>query len=123
MIKTIIDELKSGNTKIPEIFANLEELWTEKLLNIEDMSEESLSLLLTQTQFEVEVICDNSRNLGKAIMPWSAFSHLYSVDSGYEDKGPQALKLSKAFELSTCSLEVKSGAKEASKIYNVSEYT
>ena len=123
MIRAIIDELKSGNTKIPLMFANLESMWREKLLNIDEMSEESLSYLLTHAQFEVEHICDNNRYLGKAIMPWSAFSHLYSADVGYEDKGPQALKLSKAFELSTCSLEVKSGAKEASKVYSVSDFT
>lgn len=122
MIRTIIDELKSGNTQIPEMFANLESMWSEKLHNIEDMSEETLSDVLSQIQMEVERICDNSRYLGKAIMPWSAFSHLYSADVGYEGKGSQALKLSRAFEQSTCSLEVKSGAREASKVYNVSDF-
>ena len=122
MIRSIIDELKAGNTKIPEMFANLETMWSEKLHNIESMSEVTLAEVLSQTQWEVERICDNNRYLGKAIMPWSAFAHLYSADVGYEDKGTQALKLSRAFEQSTCSLEVKSGATEASEVYYVSDF-
>lgn len=122
MIKTIIDELKAGNTQIPEIFTNLESLWSDTLHNIENISEETLAEILSQAQSEVERICDNNRYLGKAIMPWSAFAHLYSTDNGYDDNGPQALKLSKAFEQSTCSIEIKSGAKEASNVYHVSGF-
>jgi hypothetical protein len=55
-------------------------------------------------------------------MPWSAFAHLYSCQVGYEDNGPSAYKLAQAFEMSTCSLEVKHGAKEAAKVYHVADY-
>ena len=64
-----------------------------------------------------------SRNIGKAIMPWSAFAHLYSAKVGYEDNGPLALKISKSFAKSSCSLEVKAGAREASKIYAVDDFS
>ena len=122
MIRAIIDELKAGNIKIPEMFASLESLWSERLQHIDDMSEETLADVLSKTQREVERICDNNRYLGKAIMPWSAFAHFYSADVGYENNGPKALKLSRAFEQSTCSLEVKFAAEEASKVYCVSDF-
>lgn len=121
MIRTIIEELKNGNERIPSMFAELEAKWSELFVNIEDMCEDALAEVLTRAQSEVEHIC-GSRNLGKAIMPWSAFAHIYSCQVGYEDNGPQALKLSKAFEKSTCSLEVKSGARDASKTYHVSDF-
>lgn len=55
-------------------------------------------------------------------MPWSAFAHFYSADDGFEDNGLRALKLARAFEKSSCSLEVKSGARAAAAAYSVEEF-
>lgn len=121
MITTIIEELKNGNHSVVDMFVALEEKWTDVLHGIRDLNENDIAERLSRAQHDVEHIC-NSRNLGKAIMPWSAFAHLYSCQVGYEDNGPSALKLANAFQKSTCSLEVKSGAKEAAKIYHVADY-
>jgi len=121
MIKTIIEELKKGNHGIADMFVELEKKWEDVLHGIRDLNEDDIAERLSHSQFEVERIC-NSRSLGKAIMPWSAFAHLYSCRVGYEDNGPSALKLANAFEKSTCSLEVKSGARDAAKVYYVADY-
>lgn len=121
MIRTIIDELKNGNERIPVMFVALETKWSELLANVEDLDESSLADILSDAQWQIENIC-GERNLAKVIMPWSAFAHLYSAQVGYEGNGPQALKLSKAFEKSTCSLEVKFGARSASSVYHVSDF-
>jgi len=121
MITTIIEELKNGNHNVVDMFVELEEKWTEILHGIHDLQESDIAERLSNAQWDIERIC-NSRNLGKAIMPWSAFAHLYSCQVGFEDNGQSALKLANAFQKSTCSLEVKSGAKAAAKVYHVSDY-
>jgi hypothetical protein len=73
MIRAIIEELKNGNERIPNMFAALEAKWSELFANIEDMSEDTLAEILSREQHDVEHIC-GSRNLGKSIMPWSAFA-------------------------------------------------
>lgn len=121
MITTIIEELKNGNHSIVDMFMKLEPEWAVILHGIRDLNEDDIAERLSTAQLDVERIC-KSRFLGKAIMPWSAFAHLYSCQAGYGDNGPSALKLSNAFQKSTCSSEVKSGAKEAAKVYSVTDY-
>lgn len=121
MLRTIFDELKAGNRHVADAFAELEVLWSAELAGIAEMSDDDLAEKLSALQSKVEKIC-GSRNLGKAIMPWSAHAHLYSAKMGYEDNGPQAAKLARAFQKTTCSSEVKSGAKDAAEVYSVADF-
>lgn len=122
MIQELFEELKNGNQKIVDMFVNVEALWNEALSNIENLSEAEIADILSNKQWDVEQIF-NSRSLGKSIMPWSAFSHLFSEGSSDDDRGSSAQKLANAFQQSTCSIEVKAAAKEAAKVYRVENFS
>lgn len=120
MIATIIEELKNGNHKVVDMFVELDKKWGEILDDIEILSVEDIAERLNISQHEIEGICD-SRDLGKAIMPWSAFAHFFSCKVDYEDNAESAYKLKEAFAISQCSIEVKVGAEAAAKAYHVGD--
>ena len=120
-MRDIIEELKNGNTQIVDFFVVAEEKWKDLLHDIRDVEIGTLAKRLQLAQGDFERIC-GSRNLGKTMMPWSGFAHLYSCQVGYEGKGPSAYKLAQAFEASCCSIEVKSEAKTAANLYGVEDF-
>ena len=121
-MKQILEKLKTGNSTIVDFFVLANEKWKDILSDIENVNVDVLAKELSDARWDFERICNNNTVLGKAIMPWSGFAHLYSCQVGFEDNGPLALKLSKAFQKSSCSLEVKFAAERAAKLYSVEDY-
>jgi hypothetical protein len=54
-------------------------------------------------------------------MAWSGFGALYSIQAGFGDNRALARKLVDAFAKSSCSLEVKSRARDAALLYHLDE--
>lgn len=96
-------------------------MWSQILGNIALLDIDAIATILSQSQTTIEQAC-GGRNIGKAIMPWSAFAHFYDQQDGLGDNGKTIFKLAEAFEKSFCSLEVKSGAREAAKVYGAKDY-
>lgn len=114
----IIERLKQGDREIVDYFTAGEEKWKELLSDIREVGVEALGKRLQKSQYDFERLCGN-RELGKSVMAWSAFAHLYSCSAGFGDNMSSARKLAEAFEASYCSMEVKFGVKEAAKFYGV----
>ncbi|MEA1905005.1 MAG: hypothetical protein U9M97_03895 [Candidatus Hadarchaeota archaeon] len=121
-MQQILEELKNGNTKIVSFFVESDKKWAELLSDVDALNVDDLAKKLGAAQFEFERICGGDRYLGKTIMGWSGFAHLYSCQVGFEENGPRAYKLAQAFEKSMCSLEVKFAAKRAAKEYSVNDF-
>lgn len=116
----IIENLKRGNAAIVGLFVAAENLWNQLLPDIQDLSVEDLGNRLQRSQGDFIRAC-GGRNLGKAVMAWSAFAHLYSYRAGFGHNIASAKKLAQAFEASGCSTEVKSDAREAANLYGVED--
>jgi hypothetical protein len=121
-MQVILEMLKEGNARIVEHFINANAKWKDVLSDVETISVDDLAKRLSAVQGSFEQICGGDRYLGKTVMGWSGFTHLYSCAVGFEDNGPFAYKLAQAFEKSMCSLEVKHAAKKAAKLYSVADY-
>ena len=96
----IIERLKQGDREIVDFFIAGEEKWKELLSDIREVGVEALGKRLQQSQYGFERLC-SSRELGKSVMAWSAFAHLYSCSAGFGDNMSAAGKLARAFEAST----------------------
>lgn len=113
----IIDRLKKGDREIADCFAAAEKKWST-ISNISAMNVKTLAELLQSIQNDFESLCKN-RNLGKSIMAWSAFAHIYTPSGGFGNNQKCAENLAQAFEASNCSFEVKSEAKDAARLYGL----
>ena len=121
-MQQILEMLKNGDSRIVAYFAEAEKLWGEILWEIDNLSEKELAKKLFHGQRSFEQACGGDLFLGKTVMAWSGFAHLYSCQDGFEKNGPRAYKLSKAFDQSMCSSEVKIAAKKAAAQYSVEDY-
>jgi hypothetical protein len=70
-------------------------------------------------QSNIEDIFDWNRALAKEAMPITCFGSLYQTTGWRDDEKAMARRLAKAFENSTVSIEVKSYAEDAAKLYRV----
>lgn len=120
-MQQILEMLKEGNARVVDFFISANDEWKTILEDLENIPVEELSKKLSTVQARFERICGD-RYLGKVVMGWSGFTHLYSCNTGFEDNGPLAYKLAQAFAGSMCSLEVKHAAKEAAELYSVKDY-
>ena len=122
-MRPILEELKNGNKSIADYFVLANKKWEEILYDLDEISIEDLAKRLSKYQESFHTICEDDRLLGKSLMACSGFTHLYSSDIGFGEKGNLAFKLIKAFESSYCSSEIISWAKTAAQLYNVKEYS
>ena len=117
----ILEMLKNGDSRIVDYSERADEVWTGLLSDLATVSISVLSKRLSSAQRQFEQICED-RFLGKVVMAWSGFAHLYSCDAGFEENGNLAYKLSQAFEKSMCSIEVKGTVRQAAESYSVRDY-
>ncbi|WP_318443138.1 hypothetical protein [Photobacterium leiognathi] len=120
-MRVILEALKHGDVSIVQKYQECSALWEDLLVNIDSLSVEELAKVLSNAQFDFEGVA-GSRSLGKKLMGFSGYSYLYSCTVGFEDNGFRAFKLSKAFEASFCSSEVKGASRRAAKEYAVEDY-
>jgi hypothetical protein len=120
-MRSILEELKVGNVDFVEAYKQCDELWGSILVNIDSLSVDDLAGTIASQQSSFERIMGD-RYLGKTVMGWSGFSHLYSCSVGFEENGEKAYKLAQAFSKSYCSVEVKSTVRTAAIEYSVEEY-
>ena len=118
---SILEELKSGNSDIVRAFKECNELWEEILGDPKNSEEDALAKSLSSKQFNFERIVGDTY-LGKVVMAWSGFSHLYDETSCLDDNAVLAIKLKNAFNKSMCSLEVKHASEKAAQMYAVQDY-
>jgi hypothetical protein len=116
-IYTVINLL--NNEDVNEYYQNAVDLWGKIWKDYRSLSVGGLSEILEQEQLIFEHRC-GGKHLGQEIMVWSGFGLLYDIHLGFENENKEkALMLKKAFEMSSCSLEVKWRVKEVTKIFNL----
>jgi len=118
---SILEELKSGNTDIVRAFKDCNDLWKEIFSDPKNSEESALAKVVSTKQFKFEHIVGETY-LGKVVMAWSGFAHLYDESNGLDNNSKLAVKLHKAFGKSMCSLEVKLAANRAAEMYSVQDY-
>ncbi len=115
----ILEKLKAGSTEIGPIYKNCVALWKDVLTGADTLNDQALADKLKLLQMKIERACNDNSVLGKAIIACSGFSYLYDDKKGFEDNLRLADKLKRAFELSGVSIEVKSMAAEAAKLFGL----
>ena len=114
-----LDELKNGNNEIVNYYRVADGIWEKILRECGESTIQDMAQCIGSAQIsEFERNCGGNP-LGKEIMAWSAFSHLYSKRSGFRGNRKLAEKLDKAIQQSCCSVEVKGGADDAAKFYGL----
>jgi hypothetical protein len=121
-MEQVLEMLKNGDATIVAAFVEADKKWQELLSDIDHVSIQDLAKRLSSAQMYFERICGDIY-LGKVVMAWSGFSHLYSCDVGFEDNGPKAYKLFQSFGKSMCSIEVKHSVERAAEMYGVKDYS
>ena len=120
-MQEILEELKKGNASIVDYFVEADKKWPELLSFIDNITAEELARKLTEAKLEFERDCGGNP-LGKTVMGWSGFAHLYSCQVGFEENGSYAYKLAQAFVFCMCSMEVKLAAEHGAQVYSVNRY-
>ena len=115
----ILEKLKTGSTDVGPTYKKCVALWSTVLAGAENLSEKDLARELSALQMKIESACGMDRYLGKTITAYSGFSFLYDDLKGFGDNRRLAEKLMTAFALSGASIEVKSMATEAARIFNL----
>jgi hypothetical protein len=115
----ILEKLKAGSIDMGPTYEKCVALWSKALAGAENLSAEDLARGLSSLQMEIESACGMDRHLGKTVTAYSGFSFLYDDRKGFGENRRIAEKLVKAFELSGASMEVKSMAAEAARIFNL----
>ena len=117
----ILEKLKAGSTDVGPTYKKCVALWSKTLAGAENLRAEDLARGLSSLQMEIESACGMDRHLGKTITAYSGFSFLYDDRKGFGDNRRIAEKLVRAFELSGVSIEVKSMATEAARIFSLDD--
>ena len=127
-MKYTIQKLIEGDREIVDYYQQAKVIWDE-ISEIIDMSDESniraLAHELTSRQISnFEHKC-GGRYIGQEIMAWYGIAQYYRVEDGFgpeQDRLLSAKNVYEAFQNSSCSIEVKSAARNAAKFYNLEEY-
>jgi hypothetical protein len=118
----IFARLLDGDDRLAGRFAKCKKYWDAFFKAHENDSDEDLAKALGIAQAGIEQIFDTNRALGKEAMPITCFGSLYDPTAGWRDRERAlARRLSKAFQQSNVSIEVKEYAEEAAKLYYVDE--
>jgi hypothetical protein len=114
-----VEELLKGNSKVARYYQVAKQKWDEFFETHRGQDVTEWAKWLTEQQiifFEHEC---GGRGLGQEVMAWSGFGVLYSVQAGFADNRVLARQLVDAFAKSTCSLDVKSKARDAALSYHL----
>lgn len=112
--------LKKGDKKVLDIYKDANKMWVEIFSKDWDVTDLSDTLGRVQTSFEY--------NLEKyGLNRWEGqevfvISGLTYFDNEFDSNDNKAHKVSQAFEMSWCSIEVKSLAKRLSKAFYIGGY-
>lgn len=118
----IIDRLLEGDEDVPAAFVKAKAFWDEFHAAHREDSVETLAQALSDAQMKFEIMLDMNRGLAKGIMALTAIGSLYDAADGISENGKYAAKVIRGFHGSYVSLEVKSGARRAAKMYNLDDF-
>lgn len=107
---SIIMPLAEGDSSLPTNFAAAVTFWKDFHQTSAGLGEAALAKAVSNAQWEHERFFDGDRHLGKMSMPVAALAALYDERAGFEDRRSYAVKLLKAFSLSSVSIEIKGSA-------------
>ena len=113
-----IERLLNGDTSLVEHYQSAAKRWKEILATPEAREVASLATLLKSHQMWFERNA-GGRWPGQEAMVVSGFGMLYSTESGFQGNYKLAQMLAQAFEASSCSMEVKSIARQVARLYDL----
>jgi hypothetical protein len=114
-----IEALCQGNADVLEWYDRARGRWDEIFQEVDPLDEKTLAERMTREQRWFEKHC-GGRRVGREIMVITGIARFYSTQSGFDDSGAKARSVADAFAGSSCSVEVKSHARVAVRMYGLS---
>lgn len=116
-----IERLLYGDNAVVGYFAKTMAKWNELFEGHAEDDVTAWAEWLGKTQIPFFEAQCGGRSYGQEVMAWSGFGTLYGQAGFTPEKKARAVKLVKAFDGSTCSIEVKGKAKGAARFYDLDE--
>jgi hypothetical protein len=120
-MRGVIERLLEGDTTVVQFFAEAKTFWSEFFELHKNDNDAELAKAISNAQPRHEMIFGGDRCLGKVCMPYTAIGTLYDTGKGFEDNRGLAARVVVAFMSSHVSLEVKSAARDAARLYNLTD--
>lgn len=119
---SLLDRLLAGDRDLPETFKKVNDFWQQFHEEHASSSVEQIAKDLGMKQHTYELAFrDFDRHFAKSMMGPTAIAAIYDVHEGFGDSLDYAVRVAKAFAKSQVSIECKSSAKMAIKMYHLDD--